>query len=114
MMSRSDGTTLTEIEHIHQSLEDISTTPIGSRLMRREYGTLLVNLIDQPISESLYLKVYSTLYSAYVRWEDRIEISHINVANVSNGQLVLDVAGIIKRSGSAINMPIPINWGAIS
>ena len=113
MMSRYNGSVLTEIEHINQSLEDIATTPIGSRLMRRDYGTLLANLIDQPISEVLYLKIYSTLYTAYVRWEDRIDISEMNVADINNGQLILDIVGFLKTNGNEINMSIPVQLGAI-
>ena len=113
MMSRYNESVLTEIEHIKQSLEDIATTPIGSRLMRRDYGTLLANLIDQPISEVLYLKIYSTLYTAYVRWEDRIDISEMNVADINNGQLILDIVGFLKTNGNEINMSIPVQLGAI-
>lgn len=113
MMSRYTGSELDEIDHIKQSLEDIATTPIGSRLMRREYGTLLASLIDQPISEVLYLKIYSTLYTAYVRWEDRIDISEMNVADIKNGQLILDIVGFLKTNGNEINMSIPVQLGAI-
>jgi len=34
MMSRHSGTELSELDHIRQSLEDLISTPIGSRLMR--------------------------------------------------------------------------------
>lgn len=114
MMSRYNGSELTELEHIRQSLEDIATTPIGSRLMRREYGTLLASLMDQPIGQALYLKIYSTLYSAYVRWEDRIEISQISVADLNKGQLILDVIGFLKTNGNEVNMSIPVKLGAVS
>ena len=113
MMSRYNESVLTEIEHMKQSLADIATTPIGSRLMRRDYGTLLANLIDQPISEVLYLKIYSTLHTAYVRWQDRIDISEMNVADINNGQLILDIVGFLKTNGNEINMSIPVQLGAI-
>ena len=56
-MSRQSGTELSEIDHIRQSIEDIISTPIGSRLMRRDYGTQVANLLDQPTSEALYLSL---------------------------------------------------------
>lgn len=113
MMSRYTGAEIAELEHIRESLEDIATTPIGSRVMRRNYGTLLFNLIDQPISEALYLRIYSTLYAAYVRWENRIEISQIQVVELNKGQLILDIVGFLKSSGSEANMSIPVNLGAL-
>lgn len=114
MMSRYNGSELTEFEHILQSLEDIATTPMGSRVMRKEYGTVLADLIDQPISEVLYLKIYSTLYSAYVRWEDRIDISQIRVAELKNQKMILDIIGFLKSNGNEVNMSIPIKLGATS
>lgn len=114
MMSRYNGSELTELDDINQSLEDIATTPIGSRLMRREYGTLLASLIDQPTGEALYLKIYSTLYTAYVRWEDRIDINQINVAELKKGQLILDIVGILKTTGNQVSLSVPVKLGAIS
>ncbi|MBM7063155.1 hypothetical protein JQX08_20755 [Pseudomonas sp. UL073] len=39
-MSAKTGRTLTSSAHLSQSIADILTTTIGSRVMRREYGTL--------------------------------------------------------------------------
>lgn len=47
-MNRSDGLTVTDLEHISQSIGDILRTPVGSRVMRRDYGSLLASMIDQP------------------------------------------------------------------
>ncbi len=45
-MNRSDGLTVTDLEHISQSIGDILRTPVGSRVMRRDYGSLLASMID--------------------------------------------------------------------
>lgn len=111
MMSRFNGSELTEHEHIFQSLEDIASTPFGSRIMRREYGTQLANFIDQPISQSLYLKCYSSLYAAFLRWENRIEISQIIVAEVSSGKMILDIEAILIKTGDPLNFQIPVGLG---
>ena len=39
-MNRRDGLTVTDLEHISQSIGDILRTPVGSRVMRRDYGSL--------------------------------------------------------------------------
>mgnify|MGYP001011582365 CR=1 FL=1 len=43
-MNRSDGLTVTDLEHISQSIGDILRTPVGSRVMRRDYGSLLASM----------------------------------------------------------------------
>ena len=114
MISRETGKLLTEIEHIKQSLADLISTPIGSRVMRRDYGTQLANLIDQPTSETLYLKCYSTIYLAILRWEPRIEISKIFISSQEQGKQVLDIEGVLIQSGQNLNMSIPISIGALT
>ena len=40
-----DGTgNLNDMEHLKQSVRDILTTPLASRVMRREYGSLVPDL----------------------------------------------------------------------
>ena len=51
MISRVTGQTITEDEHIIQSILDIALTAKGTRVMRRDYGTLLVPKIDAPMNE---------------------------------------------------------------
>lgn len=39
MMDRATGLAISELAHLRQSMGDILTTPIGSRVMRHEYGS---------------------------------------------------------------------------
>ncbi|MBR7309711.1 baseplate assembly protein, partial [Klebsiella pneumoniae] len=45
-MNSQTGLSISEVEHIRQSVRDILVTPVGSRVMRREYGSLLSQMID--------------------------------------------------------------------
>lgn len=113
MISRQSGQALkTEIDSIRQSIEDILGTPIGTRIMRREYGSLLAELLDQPINDSLVLKCYSAIYTAINRWEDRISISQINISSVKGNGLIFDIEGVSPVSGQQMNLRIPLNMGA--
>ncbi|MEW7978507.1 MAG: GPW/gp25 family protein [Candidatus Sedimenticola endophacoides] len=38
--------------HLRQSIIDILTTPLGTRVMRRDYGSRLFELVDAPINRS--------------------------------------------------------------
>ncbi|VEA44747.1 phage baseplate assembly protein W [Salmonella enterica subsp. enterica] len=53
-MSRNDGQVIADTDHLRQSVRDILLTPQGSRLARREYGSLLSALIDQPQNPALW------------------------------------------------------------
>lgn len=56
-MNSQTGLSISEVEHIRQSVRDILVTPVGSRVMRREYGSLLSALIDQPQTPALRLQI---------------------------------------------------------
>ncbi|MGD7246543.1 GPW/gp25 family protein, partial [Ralstonia pseudosolanacearum] len=49
-MNSSTGRAIADRPHLAQSIGDILTTPIGSRVMRRDYGSEVPDLIDQPLN----------------------------------------------------------------
>ncbi|TCV87257.1 hypothetical protein EDC16_105176 [Testudinibacter aquarius] len=68
-----------ETAHIRQSIADILQTPVGSRIQRRDYGSILPLLIDRPISHGLALQIASASIVALQKWEHRVEISGFKV-----------------------------------
>lgn len=46
-MNAKTGKALGGVEHLKQSIRDIVTTPLGSRVMRRDYGCGLYELVDR-------------------------------------------------------------------
>jgi phage protein D len=74
-MNRHTGSALDELAHLRQSIEDILTTPIGSRVMRRAYGSQLFELIDQPLNDQTRLRAYSGVRAYYydVNGSERME-----------------------------------------
>ncbi|EHU1559143.1 GPW/gp25 family protein [Acinetobacter baumannii] len=115
MINKNNGQTLeTEEQSIQQSIDDIVSTPIGSRIMRREYGSLIPDLIDQPINEVLILKCYSAIYTAILRWEDRINVSQILNTQVKENGLIFDLECTSTVTGQNMNLRIPLKMGASS
>lgn len=115
MINKNNGQTLeTEEQSIQQSIDDIVSTPIGSRIMRREYGSLIPDLIDQPINDILILKCYSAIYTAILRWEDRINVSQILNTQLKENGLIFDLEGTSTVTGQNMNLRIPLKMGASS
>ena len=84
-MSRDNGTLLSQDDHLRQSIHDILTTPLGTRLMRREYGSLLPFLIDAPANDATRLKLMAATATAIIRWEPRIKVSKVILSLNKNG-----------------------------
>lgn len=78
-MARTSGAVLDGLDHIRQSVADILATPIGSRVGRREYGSLLPELIDQPMTPANILRVYAASAVAISRNEDRLRLRRVNL-----------------------------------
>ena len=112
-MNKDTGGVIGELEHISQSIADILNTRIGSRVMRREYGSLLPELVDHPFNDATRLRVYAATAMAVLRWEPRISLSRVQFSGVSlQGQVVLDLEGAEVDSNQQHNLSIPLQLGA--
>lgn len=78
-MHRTTGATLDGMDHIIQSMTDIVATPVGSLPCRREYGSLVPDLIDQPMSPPNILRIFAAAALALSRWEDRVRVRRIGL-----------------------------------
>ncbi|ENZ8960641.1 GPW/gp25 family protein [Escherichia coli] len=109
-MNSQTGLSISEVEHIRQSVSDILVTPVGSRVMRREYGSLLSALIDQPQTPALRLQIMAACYSAIQRWEPRVSLSTITVERgEDDGAMYVDMTGTRSASGQPFSITLPLS-----
>lgn len=108
-MNRTTGQTLDGLDHIRQSIADILTTPIGSRVMRREYGSLIPSLIDRPLNDALMLQVYSAAVMSIIRWEPRVVVQSIqrSVSTSNPGTATLAIVAI-TTDGERVSLEAPL------
>lgn len=112
-MNRETGGAINDQDSIIQSIADILTTRIGTRVMRREYGSLLPELVDHPFNDATRLRVYAATAMALMRWEPRISLTRVQFSGVSlQGQVVLELEGIEVDSNQQHNLSIPLQLGA--
>lgn len=109
-MNRATGLSVSDSAHISQSVRDILITPIGSRVMRRDYGSLLSALIDQPDNPALRLQIMSACYTAILKWEPRIRLTAITFESTTAGTLFVDITGVRTGTGGAsFSLTIPLS-----
>jgi phage baseplate assembly protein W len=80
-MQASTGVAINGVDHLMQSIHTILTTPVGSRVMRRSFGSLLPELIDQPDNAATRVRVFAAVAGALMRWEPRLRISRVQLAS---------------------------------
>lgn len=108
-MSRDSGLAVEDLDHIRQSVTDILQTPVGSRVMRRNYGSLLSQLIDQPQNEALRLQIMAVCYTALLQWEPRISLSAITFNASNDGKMVVDMTGNRSDTATDFSLSIPVS-----
>jgi len=108
-MSRDTGGALTDLDHIRQSVRDILLTPVGSRVMRRSYGSLLSALIDQPQNEALRLQIMSACYMAILQWEPRIRLTGISYESAFDGGMVAEITGSRTDIAQDFSLTVPVS-----
>lgn len=103
-MNALNGRNLTGLDHLKQSISDILNTPIGSRVMRRDYGSRLFELIDAPLNRETLVDIYAAVAEALMKWEDRLVLSAVDVTGAMVGQVVLRITGKYKLDGKTVQL----------
>ena len=68
------GAVLSDWDHTQQSIRKILDTALESRVMRRDFGSNLPDLIDRKMIQKIILAIYSAAASAIARWEPRFRM----------------------------------------
>ncbi|MBK3459258.1 GPW/gp25 family protein [Pseudomonas haemolytica] len=103
-MDRRTGQPISGIEHLRQCIEDILTTPIGSRRQRPEYGSQLRRFVDLPVTEGWKSAVQAEVARALGRWEPRLSISQVRVVAVLNGRIEFELKGLFKGENALVRI----------
>ena len=93
--------------HVVQSIGKILTTEIGSRVERRDFGSIIPRLIDQPENEenivNFFLSAAEALEPRFVRGnqygEPRFVVSNFGFSADIPGDVVLEVTGDYLPNG---------------
>ncbi|UAA38214.1 GPW/gp25 family protein [Paraneptunicella aestuarii] len=103
-MNKETGQLLKGHAHLKQSITDILTTPLGSRVMRRDYGSRLFELVDAPSNEANITEFYAATAEAIEQWEPRLKLLNISVTNAENGHITIDLVGEYLPDGEVIKL----------
>lgn len=116
-MSSVTGKAIDGAAHLAQSIADILSTPIGTRTMRRDYGSMLPLLLDQPLNQATRLLVFAATAIALARWEPRVRIKRVGLSGENAaGAATIDLEGelVDVAANAAVLLSIPIRRGGIA
>jgi phage baseplate assembly protein W len=105
-MDRETGRAVAGTAHLGQSIGDILTTRIGSRVERRDYGSNVPDYIDMPMSTVHRTKMYGAAALALLRWEPRLKLARI--------ELLADTEGKGMQGRHVFAVDLQVHDGAIT
>lgn len=97
-MDRNTGRWVRGWDHVSQSLGDILTTPLLTRVMRRPYGAQDDALVDKPIAVQALTRPVMAVAVPVARWEPRVLLRRVDIA-------AADVSGRLGLRLTAVYMP---------
>ena len=109
-MDAVTGRALEGDAHLAQSIGRILSTPIGTRCMRRDFGSILPELIDQPFNALTRTRMYGAVAVAIGRWEKRLRPTRFTAEQLAPGQIELTVEGYRtdRPTNSFIRLTVPL------
>lgn len=99
-MDATTGRAIKGTAHLAQSIGDILSTRVGSRVERREYGSNVPDYIDGPITNVQRTRAYGAAAAALLRWEPRIKLARIQLLADTTG------AGMQGRHQFAVDLQL--------
>jgi len=101
-MDSSTGKGLAGLDHLRQSVRDILSTPLGSRVMRRDYGSKLFQLVDAPVNKSTLVEIYAATAAALRKWEPRLKVETVNVSKADVGKIEVTLTATYIPTGKPL------------
>ena len=103
-MSTTTGQHLDGVQHLYQSIADILTTPIGTRVQRRDYGSRIFELIDAPANRQTIIAIYAEAADALRKWEPRLQLERVQATAIQPGQVTLTITGWHTLTGERVQI----------
>jgi len=111
-MDRHTGRTLSGDAHLAQSITDILTTPKGTLVMRRDYGSDLPDIIDRPMNGITMIDAYLAIAEALDLWEPRISVERVQIAAARAGYAEINLTIESAESDEGESLPVIVRAAA--
>lgn len=99
-------------DKLKENIIHILLTGPGERVMRRDYGAGLRQLVHDPNNEALRAIVQHQIAKAVGRWEPRVAVDEVRVG-VVGAALVAEIFYVVRRTRQLQSLSVPIGLGGV-
>jgi phage baseplate assembly protein W len=112
-MNASTGRATAGIAHLYQSIAKILTTPIGTRIARRDFGSELPELVDAPNNGATRVRLYAAIATALMQWEPRLRLTRVQLSDdltdTGAGVQVVDIEGTTTETDEPVSTRVQLS-----
>ncbi|TGG92540.1 baseplate assembly protein W [Natronospirillum operosum] len=101
---RKTGKAIEGLEYLRQRIDDVLTTPIGTLLLRPEYGSGLFELVDDPVDERFRVEVTSAVANALNEHIEDFRLEGVRLAEMTPTGPVFDLVGVYLPDGRRVTL----------
>lgn len=99
-------------EKLKENIKQILLTGIGERVMRRDYGGGLRQLVHDPNNDALRAIVQHQVAKAIGQLEPRVQVQDVAVTQ-KDGKLNVEIRYVVGRTQQPQSLSVPIGLGGI-
>ena len=99
-------------EKIKENIVHILMTGVGERVMRRDYGGGIRQLVHDPNNDALRALVQHQIAKSIGQWEPRVQVQNV-VVSQQKGTLIVQLHYIIRQTGEPQDLTAPIGSGGL-
>lgn len=103
-INATTGAALSGMDHLRQSIRDILTTRVGTRVMRRAYGSRLPELVDAPLNDETLVDLFAETAIALATWEPRIYVEQVSAEIPAPGRVIISLTGVYTPTGEPVTV----------
>lgn len=104
--------TVSGTEKLKENIIHILLTGAGERVMRRDYGAGLRQLVHDPNNEALRAIAQHQVAKAVNRWEPQVAVDQVRTA-LDGGSLVVEITYVVRRTRQFQSLSVPIGLGGL-
>lgn len=99
-------------DKLEENIVHILLTGNGERVMRRDYGGGLRQLVHDPNNDALRAIVQHQIAKSIGRWEPRVLLEEV-VTRQQDGELVAEIRYLVRRTRERRSLSVPIGLGGL-
>jgi phage baseplate assembly protein W len=108
-LSKTGADSSQEEAHVFDSIKQILGTPVGSRVMRRDFGSRLHEIPFEPQDESTVSLIKHFVADAIGKWEPRVEVVRVDIQEMdaSTGKVLTLITVRFLKTNRMGNLVYP-------